>query len=74
MTEANINDGDVVIYFPGLILGNGIYVVSVENTLLAYTTYTRAMASLLGQPLPVNSANRIRAGYYLSNLVQYSMA
>jgi len=34
MTEANINNGDVVIFYPGLIQGNGIYVVSVENALL----------------------------------------
>jgi SOS-response transcriptional repressor LexA len=34
MTGANIHDGDVVVYYPGLMLGNGIYVVSVENTLL----------------------------------------
>jgi len=34
MIDANINDGDVVIFYPGLIQGNSIYVVSVENTLL----------------------------------------
>jgi SOS-response transcriptional repressor LexA len=34
MTGANINNGDVVVFYPGLIQGNGIYVVSVENTLL----------------------------------------
>ena len=34
MTNANINDGDVVVFYPGLIKGNGVYVVSVENTLL----------------------------------------
>jgi len=34
MTDANINDGDIVIFYPGLIQGNGIYVVSVKNTLL----------------------------------------
>jgi phage repressor protein C with HTH and peptisase S24 domain len=34
MTGANINDGDVAIFYPGLIQGNGVYVVSVENALL----------------------------------------
>jgi len=34
MTEANINNSDVVIFYPDLIQGNGIYVVSVDNTLL----------------------------------------
>ena len=34
MTGNNINDGDVVIFYPGLIKGDGIYVVSVENALL----------------------------------------
>jgi phage repressor protein C with HTH and peptisase S24 domain len=33
MTGANIYDGDVAVFYPGLILGNGIYVVSVENAL-----------------------------------------
>jgi phage repressor protein C with HTH and peptisase S24 domain len=34
MTGENIYDGDVVVFYPGLIKGNGVYVVSVENTLL----------------------------------------
>ncbi|MDR2730590.1 MAG: transcriptional regulator [Treponema sp.] len=34
MTGVNIHNGDVVVFYPGLIQGNGIYVVSVENTLL----------------------------------------
>jgi phage repressor protein C with HTH and peptisase S24 domain len=34
MTGVNINDGDVAVFYPGLIQGNGIYVVSIENTLL----------------------------------------
>jgi len=34
MTGANIHDGDVAVFYPGLIQGNGIYVVSVENSLL----------------------------------------
>jgi SOS-response transcriptional repressor LexA len=34
MTQANINNGDVVVFYPGLIQGNGVYVVSVENALL----------------------------------------
>jgi len=33
MTGANIYDGDVAVFYPGLIQGNGIYVVSVENAL-----------------------------------------
>ena len=35
MTESNINDGDVVIFYPGLLQGNGIYVISAENALMA---------------------------------------
>jgi len=34
MTGVNIFDGDVAVFYPGLIQGNGIYVVSVENALL----------------------------------------
>jgi phage repressor protein C with HTH and peptisase S24 domain len=34
MTGTNINNGDVVVFYPGLIQGNGVYVVSVENALL----------------------------------------
>jgi phage repressor protein C with HTH and peptisase S24 domain len=34
MTGANIYDGDLAIFYPGLIQGNGRYVVSVENALL----------------------------------------
>jgi len=34
MTGANIHDGDVVIFYPGFLQGNGIYVVSIENALL----------------------------------------
>jgi phage repressor protein C with HTH and peptisase S24 domain len=34
MTGANIHDGDVAVFYPGLIQGNGIYVVSIENALL----------------------------------------
>jgi phage repressor protein C with HTH and peptisase S24 domain len=34
MIDSRIYDGDVVIFYPGLIQGNGIYAVSVENTLL----------------------------------------
>jgi len=34
MIGENINDGDVVVFYPGLIQGNSIYVVSVENSLL----------------------------------------
>jgi phage repressor protein C with HTH and peptisase S24 domain len=34
MTGANIHDGDAVVFYPGMIHGNGIYVVSVENALL----------------------------------------
>jgi phage repressor protein C with HTH and peptisase S24 domain len=33
MTGVNIYDGDVAVFYPGFIQGNGIYVVSVENTL-----------------------------------------
>jgi len=34
ITGTNINDGDVAVFHPGLIQGNGIYVVSVEDALL----------------------------------------
>jgi len=34
MTGEHINNGDIVIFYPGLKTGNGIYVVSVANTLL----------------------------------------
>jgi len=34
MIGAHIHNGDVVIFYPGLIQGNGIYVVSVDNALL----------------------------------------
>jgi SOS-response transcriptional repressor LexA len=34
MAEEKINDGDIVVFHPGLTEGNGIYVVSVGNTLV----------------------------------------
>jgi phage repressor protein C with HTH and peptisase S24 domain len=34
MSEEKINDGDIVIFHPGLTEGNGVYVVSVGNTLV----------------------------------------
>jgi SOS-response transcriptional repressor LexA len=34
MVEEKINDGDIVIFHPGLTEGNGIYVVSIGNTLV----------------------------------------
>ena len=34
MTDERINDGDIAIFHPGLKEGNGIYVVSVGNTLV----------------------------------------
>ena len=34
MVDEKINDGDIVIFHPGLTEGNGIYVVSIGNTLV----------------------------------------
>jgi SOS-response transcriptional repressor LexA len=34
MADEKINDGDIVIFHPGLTEGNGIYVVSIGNTLV----------------------------------------
>ena len=34
MIDEHINDGDIAIFHPGLKEGNGIYVVSVGNTLM----------------------------------------
>ena len=34
MIEEHINDGDIAVFHPGLTEGNGIYVVSVGNTLM----------------------------------------
>jgi phage repressor protein C with HTH and peptisase S24 domain len=55
MTGANIHDGDVVVYYPGLMLGNGIYVVSVENTLLVkqvdFDTPNQAVLLISANPL-----------------------
>ena len=34
MIDEHINDGDIAIFHPGLKDGNGIYVVSVGNTLM----------------------------------------
>jgi SOS-response transcriptional repressor LexA len=34
MTGANINNGDIVVFYPGLVKGNGIYVVSYDNSLM----------------------------------------
>ena len=53
MTEANINDGDVVIFYSGLIQGNGIFVVSVENALLE----KHVEFDGLGQSMSLISAN-----------------
>jgi SOS-response transcriptional repressor LexA len=34
MVDEKINDGDIVIFHPGLTEGNGIFVVSIGNTLV----------------------------------------
>jgi phage repressor protein C with HTH and peptisase S24 domain len=34
MIEAGLNDGDIVIFHPGIKEGNGIYVLSERNSLL----------------------------------------
>jgi phage repressor protein C with HTH and peptisase S24 domain len=34
MVEEHINEGDIVIFHPGITEGNGIYVVSVGNSLV----------------------------------------
>jgi phage repressor protein C with HTH and peptisase S24 domain len=53
MKDANINDGDVVVFYPGLIQGNGIYVVSVENAILVKQVEFDGP----GQSLSIISAN-----------------
>jgi phage repressor protein C with HTH and peptisase S24 domain len=69
MTEANINDGDVVVFYPGLIQGNGVYVISIENVLLV----KRVEFDGPGQSIILISANPIYeprryAGYELENI------
>jgi hypothetical protein len=34
MREEHINDGDIVVFHPGITEGNGIYVVSISNSLV----------------------------------------
>jgi SOS-response transcriptional repressor LexA len=34
MREDHINDGDIVVFHPGITGGNGIYVVSIGNSLV----------------------------------------
>ena len=53
MINANIYDGDTVVFYPGLIRGNGVYVVSVGNTLLV----KRVEFDGPGQSLTLVSAN-----------------
>jgi phage repressor protein C with HTH and peptisase S24 domain len=38
MTGEHIDDGDIVIFHPGLIQGNGIYVISINNSLVVKRT------------------------------------
>jgi len=69
MTGKNINDGDVAIFYPGLIQGNGIYVVSVENALLVKQVEFDGP----GQAISLISANpayepRRYSGYELENI------
>jgi SOS-response transcriptional repressor LexA len=51
MIGENINDGDIVVFYPGLIKGNGVYVVSVENSLLV------KQVEFDGQSISLISAN-----------------
>ena len=53
MIEEHINDGDIVIFHPGLKEGNGIYVVSVGNSLLV----KRVDFDLSGNAITLTSAN-----------------
>jgi SOS-response transcriptional repressor LexA len=69
MTGVNINDGDVVVFYPGLIQGNGVYVVSVENALLVKQIEFDGP----GQTILLISANpayesRRYSGYELENI------
>ena len=69
MTGLNIYDGDIAIFYPGLIQGNGIYVVSVENALLVKQVEFDGP----GQSLSLKSANpayepRRYNGYELENI------
>ena len=54
MIGKNINDGDVVVFYPGLIQGNGIYVVSVANSLVVKCVEFDGP----GQAISLVSANR----------------
>jgi SOS-response transcriptional repressor LexA len=49
MIEEHINDGDIVIFHPGITEGNGIYVVSIVNSLVVkgvdFTTQTITLIS-----------------------------
>jgi len=69
MTEANINDGDVAVFYPGLIQGNGIYVVSVENALLVKQVEFdgRGQAICLVSANPAYESRRY-SGYELENI------
>jgi len=69
MTGVNINDGDVVVFYPGLIQGNGVYIVSVENALLVKQIEFDGP----GQTILLISANpayepRRYSGYELENI------
>jgi phage repressor protein C with HTH and peptisase S24 domain len=69
MAGVNIHNGDVVVFYPGLIQGNGIYVVSVENALLVKQIEFDGP----GQTILLISANpayepRRYSGYELENI------
>jgi phage repressor protein C with HTH and peptisase S24 domain len=69
MTGENINDGDIVVFYPSLIRGDGIYVVSVENALLV----KRVEFDGPGQSVSLISANpayepRRYSGYELEDV------
>jgi phage repressor protein C with HTH and peptisase S24 domain len=54
MVDEKINDGDVAIFHPGLTEGNGIYVVSIGNTLVVkrvdFDTPNRTMILISANP------------------------
>jgi SOS-response transcriptional repressor LexA len=53
MIDERINDGDIVIFHPGLTEGNGIYVISIGNTLVV----KRVDFDILNQNVTLISAN-----------------
>jgi len=69
MIGVNIYDGDIAVFYPGLIQGNGIYVVSVDNALFVKQVEFDGP----GQSISLISANpayepRLYSGYELESI------